>query len=58
MELDENDRIVNLDKLKAILWDEIQSRINSGQSSPEKIVDVMEEMGYVVDLVDKIGGVI
>ena len=55
MEFDENDRVVNLDKLKARMFDRISDAISDDNVSGQTLVNVVILSNEFIKMVDESG---
>lgn len=56
MDLNENDRIINLDVLKARLFDRISDAIDDDKIDAQTFVNIVILSNDFVKMVDKLGG--
>lgn len=58
MEFDENDRVVNMDKLKARLFDRISDAIHDDKIDAQTFVNIVILSNDFVKIVDELGGLV
>lgn len=58
MDLNENDRIINLDVLKARLFDRISDAIDDDKIDAQTFVNIVILSNDFVKMVDKLGGMV